>query len=343
LIFSLKNMDRQSETSFPKYCFPEQLLSRKLDILALGSALLEQVIRVNKWPSPGGQASVNVEQMNYTVGGCAANVTCTAGRLGAQAAPITCVGDGRYGQEVWNEFDRSHVITRYVHRFPDHDGNLIIELTNEEGDWATLDYIESDVILRESDIPPLEAFFKTKVFHVDGFSYVNAGDQTTVEKAIQNARKANCLISVDGSVPAAQTRINFMTDLFNEADIVFANFYEAQAVTKKQVLEDVIKSLQRMGPKLAVVKLGKEGSVVITPQAVGHVPAFPVPVVDTVGAGDAYIATTLVRLIAGDTLQLAAYRGSAAGALACMGAGSLSSRFTLKEIDTLLQQSGEIL
>lgn len=69
---------------------------------------------------------------------------------------------------------------------------------------------------------------------------------------------------------------------------------------------------------------------------VGYIPAYEVNVLDTVAAGDAYIATMLLSLCRGLPLMEAATRGSAAGALACLGFGSLSSRFTDSDIDTLI-------
>ena len=82
-----------------------------------------------------------------------------------------------------------------------------------------------------------------------------------------------------------------------------------------------------MGPAVSVLKMGKEGSLVITPQGIGKVEAYPVEVVDTIAAGDSYIAAMLTSLGAGLSLQESARRGSAAGALACLGAGSLTYRF----------------
>ena len=87
-----------------------------------------------------------------------------------------------------------------------------------------------------------------------------------------------------------------------------------------------------MGPAVSILKLGNEGSVVITPEATASVVPYKVKVVDTVAAGDAYIAATLLSLSQGHPLIEAAKRGSAAGALACLGPGSLSSRFNMKDV-----------
>lgn len=326
-------------TLFPEFNLSQTLSTRPIDILAFGSAILEQVIKVDQWPASGGQKKVDVLSLTFSPGGCAVNVGCFAGRLDCKSAVVCCLGDGRYSQPIWDELRRSNVMTQFIHRYEGHDGNLVIELTNVEGDWAVMDYIDPDILLKAADVPPEEVFRDTKIFHIDGYSYVNAGDQVTVEKAFTRARQAGCIISVDGCVPAAEIHPDFMVSLFTRADIVFANLIEAFAATKTTSVEDAIKVFQKLGPGLIIIKMGLEGSFVVTPKMVGHVPAYPVKVVDTVAAGDAYIATCLCRLLQGDSLFDAAHRGSAAGALACLGAGSLTSRFDLADIDHLIAEN----
>jgi sugar/nucleoside kinase (ribokinase family) len=322
--------------AFPEFHLPNALTLRPIDILALGSAVLEQVIQVDRWPASGGQGAVTISRMTFTAGGCGINVSCFSGRLGACSAVICCLGDGKYSQEIWDELGRSNVLTQYIHRFEGHDGNLVIELTNPEGDWTVMNYMDPEVKLSVADIPLEDVFRSTKILHIDGYSYVNAGDRASVETAFARARQAGCVISVDGCVPAAENHPDFMASLFARADIVFANLYEAFSATKTSSVEEAMQIFQKMGPKLCILKMGLDGSHMITPEGFGHVPAYPVDVVDTVAAGDAYIATCLSRLIQGDSLLRAARRGSAAGALACLGPGSLSSRFGLADIDRLI-------
>ena len=67
------------------------------------------------------------------------------------------------------------------------------------------------------------------------------------------------------------------------------------------------------------------------------IPAYPTDIVDTISAGDAYVAATLVALIDGASAADAAREGSAAGALACRGAGSLASHFTRADIRSVIR------
>lgn len=320
----------------PSYEIPRRLNSRPLDILALGSLVTERVIRVDRWPDPGGQDVVRVHSISDNSGGCAMNVSCFSARQGAKAAVISAIGDGQYARVTWDDLASSGVVTDHLVCHAGREGSLIVILSNPLGDWAVLDYIDPELSLRMEDIPSVEEFQRAKILHVDGFSFLSVGEKEPVQEAIDRSRKAGCLLSVDASVPAAKTERDFLETLFLQADMVFANRFEAQAITRTSEVHLAVKAFQSMGPRVAVLKMGMEGSYVITPDAVGYVPAYMVDVADTVAAGDAYIGTMLYSLCLGLPLMEAATRGSAAGALACLGIGSLSSHFADVEIDALL-------
>ena len=311
---------------------------RPIEVAAIGSLVLEQVVRIDRWPHKGGQDVVPVSKMVMTAGGCAVNVTCFLGRYGAHSAVISSIGGGRYGEPVQRELEASNVDLRFLVKHPESEGSLIIILSNPEGDWAVLDYMDDQLRLQLKDIPSVEELAECKILHIDGFSFDSAGSEEAIGLALERAKKAGCLISVDGAVPAAARHVEFLRFLFSQADIVFANEYEGLRATVADSIEDAINGFQKMGIKAVFLKLGARGSLVITPASVQEIPSFEVAVADTVAAGDAYIATTLLLLLRGRSLVDAAVRGSAAGALACLGYGSLSSRFDLDDVENLVER-----
>lgn len=325
-------------TQAPFYEIPNRLRDRPLDIIAIGSLVMEQVIRVNRWPDPGGQNTVEVLSIVDTAGGCAMNVSCFAGRIGGKSAILSAIGDGRYTNEARAELAYAGVDSSLLVVHPGREGSLIIIMTDPSGDWGVLEYTDPELRIKAEDLPMVDMFARAKFLHVDGFSYVSAGEKAPVLEAVERARQAGCLLSVDASVPAARAEPEFLRILFHQADIVFANQFEAMVATQTPTVEAAAMALQAMGPQVAILKLGRDGSYVITPKTVSLVPAYEVDVVDTVAAGDAYIATMLVSLCRGLPLLEAAVRGSAAGALACLGAGSLSHRFSPADIQVLLKR-----
>jgi ribokinase len=75
--------------------------------------------------------------------------------------------------------------------------------------------------------------------------------------------------------------------------------------------------------------------VVVTPDASMVVPAVMVQVVDTTGAGDAFVAALAARLDGLDSLPQAARYACAAAALACTRPGAQPSMPTAAEVDQL--------
>ena len=70
------------------------------------------------------------------------------------------------------------------------------------------------------------------------------------------------------------------------------------------------------------VTLGEAGAAVATTEGLLRIPAFPVTVVDTTGAGDAWCGVLAAALDRGLPLPVAARRASAAAALACTRPGA---------------------
>jgi len=329
---------------FPEYRLSEHLLARPRDILAFGGSKLEMIIPVPGFPGGGGQQAANIPLPYYTPGGCATNVACFAGRIGAAASVVTRAGSGFYGQRVWDEYAVSHVDTTYARQLAGHEGDLLIIMTDPQGDWFVLSYLDPDLELRVEDIPPVEVMRQFKAVYIDGFAFPSAAELPAMDAIIERGHQAGCLVVTDAAVPTVLAQPQVAANICRRCDIVYANEDEALGLTGTATIDDAIEALREMGITLTFVKLGAAGSLIVGRDRIGEVPTYPITLVDTISAGDAYVAATLTGLCHGDSLALAAHRGSAAGALACTSKGSLSARFTLADLDRVIaaHSSGEV-
>jgi ribokinase len=85
-----------------------------------------------------------------------------------------------------------------------------------------------------------------------------------------------------------------------------------------------------------IVTLGEGGALARTGDRVLHVPAVPVDVVDTTGAGDAFNGAFAVAVGYGHPLDQALHFANAAAALTCTRRGAQASLPTLEEVERLL-------
>jgi fructokinase len=72
--------------------------------------------------------------------------------------------------------------------------------------------------------------------------------------------------------------------------------------------EEVIERVLTLGPRLVAITMGGDGAVAASADGYARVPAVPVTVMDTVGAGDSFGAALLAALAERDALELDASR-----------------------------------
>jgi fructokinase len=103
------------------------------------------------------------------------------------------------------------------------------------------------------------------------------------------------------------------------------------------------RSLWHDGLKVAVLTLGRQGSILLTPHGERHVPSIPVTAVDTTGAGDGFVAGFLAGLLEQHTLDdealVAICRfANAVGAIATTERGAIPALPTRERVEAALRQ-----
>jgi len=73
-----------------------------------------------------------------------------------------------------------------------------------------------------------------------------------------------------------------------------------------------------------VLKLGRDGAILATPQQRTPVPGCPVDAVDATGAGDCFGGAFIARIVAGDDPFQAARYANVAAALSTQGYGAVA-------------------
>jgi ribokinase len=117
-------------------------------------------------------------------------------------------------------------------------------------------------------------------------------------------------------------------------DLLIANEHEATWLGAQLGCGGSALALHRALGVPVAVTLGEAGAEAATAAGIIATPAFPVRVVDTTGAGDAWCGVLAAALDRGMPLETAMRRASAAAALACTRTGAAMPRTA--ETDRLL-------
>ena len=117
-----------------------------------------------------------------------------------------------------------------------------------------------------------------------------------IERALQLAKQKGLITSIDlASFNVVLDKLDFLTRMVAQyVDIVFANEEEAKAFTGKEAIEAL--ALLGANTQIAVLKLGKNGSLIKRGNEIVEVGVIPATSIDTTGAGDLYAAGFLYGL-----------------------------------------------
>jgi len=112
------------------------------------------------------------------------------------------------------------------------------------------------------------------------------------------AAGSGCLVSYDPNVrptitPDRDAGRQEIAACIAVADIVKLSDADAEWLYPGRPLDDIAGDILRLGPSLIAITRGADGAIVQTPTMRVAVPGVPTRVIDTVGAGDTFMAALL--------------------------------------------------
>ncbi len=144
-----------------------------------------------------------------------------------------------------------------------------------------------------------ESIARARALYIEGYLVGPEGTTSTVDEAVETARRAGTLVSFSASDPGwVAFQRTALLDLLDRVDLLFANEPEALGLAGEDDLEAAIAALTARVPLLAVT-LGAAGCVIADREGRRtRVPAVPVAtVVDSTGAGDSFAAGFLYGFV----------------------------------------------
>jgi len=297
-------------------------------IAVLGSFNMDLVMRAARRPRAGETLQADFAMH---LGGKGFNQAVAARRLGADVAVAGRVGDDEFGRRFLAALDAEGIDRRAV-VVDAHAGTGVASIiVDAEGENAILQAPRANRALSLADVSADSLF--------DGAAVAMLQLETSMPAAVEFARRARAAGAMTLLNPAPAAPVP--AELLALTDVVVPNFMEARTLTA--IAEDGIEAafamanaLRRMGPRCAVVTLGAQGAVLADDGGTAYTPAFRVPAVDTVGAGDAFCAALAVRIAEGSPVAKAVPFACAAGAIAATRPGAEPSLPSRQDVESLL-------
>jgi ribokinase len=251
---------------------------REVRILVVGSSVLDNVIRVKKFPEPG--ESVRASNVQTFMGGKGSNQAVAAARLGANTTFAGAVGNDPSGHELVLRMRQEQIDCKSV-IFLDNvgSGNAFITL-NHDGQNTIAVSLGANMAYEASD-----AF---NAAHQNLHDILLLQGEIPIEASCAAAESSQGLVILNPAPPLSIPR-----SMFPLVDFLTPNEHEAEALTTLTVdsmssAQDAASSLLETGCRNVVITLGSKGAYYANNETSGFVKAPRVNVVDTVGAGDCF-------------------------------------------------------
>jgi ribokinase len=305
-------------------------------IAVVGSFMMDLVLQVERRPAPG--ETVEGSAFGMYLGGKGFNQALTAARLGANVAMIGAVGSDQFGDMFLAALEHEGIDNRFVRRHPDAGTGIGAPVIDTQGQNAIVIVPRANQMVTPADVQQARSAIAAADLLLVQLEV--AADATL--SAVQMARQMGKLVVVN---PAPYKDIPQVRPLLSAADVVTPNESECHGLTGIMPTDlssagESSAALVALGAGAAVITLGAQGAHFCTRHDAGSVPAYPVTVVDTTGAGDAFNGALAVGLAAGLPLSRAVYYANAAGALAVTRLGAAPAMPGRAELTEFLTRAG---
>ncbi|MGF1492679.1 MAG: ribokinase [Microcoleaceae cyanobacterium] len=290
-----------------------------MSLIVFGSINMDLVAHAPRLPKPG--ETLQGDQFLTIPGGKGANQAVAAAKLQTETHLVGRVGTDRFGQTLLTSLQTAGVETEQV-KLTDTSSGVAIITVDTAGENTIVIIPGANGQVTVGDVEQMVPLLSQATALLLQLEVPIA----TVIAAAQVAHQAGVKVILDPA-PAPES---LPQELYALLDIITPNETEASRLVGfdlqgRSDYERATQQFQQWGVETAVIKLGGKGVFCQSQSEQFWQDPFPVDVVDTVAAGDAFNAGMAVGLDRGLSLHQAVTWGAAAGALAVTRSGAQSS------------------
>lgn len=299
-------------------------MAPKIDVVGLGSCTVDYFAIVPRLL--GADEKINATRMEIHAGGVTANNLTQVARLGASTGWLGLIGDDENGRIIQKAFTSDGM---------DLSGIEIVKGEHSSLTWIPVDtagerciYMFPNVTGKVSSYQIDHRFAphikNARHFHSEASQLPIA----PVKKAMCIAKDAGVRVFFDLDVSPnffAQSNLGTQEELVGAlqfVDVLKPCKAAARELTGEADYENIAKRILGFGPKLCAITLGADGCLIVSSQKSVHVPAFKVQVVDTTGAGDAFMGGLSYALLQGWDFERAGIFANACAAICSTQVGA---------------------
>lgn len=274
----------------------------------------------------GPDEKINVERIEIHAGGVTGNNLTQVARLGANAGWLGLIGNDESGRLITRAFAEDGLDLSGIEVIAGEKSTFTWIPVDAQGERCIYMFPNVNGKLSAEQVRTRFAghIVKARHFHTEASQL----PLPPVCEGMRIAHEAGVRVIFDLDVAPsyfAQARLGTAKDLVEAlqlVDVLKPCKAAAREISGETDYEKMAAKLLRLGPKIVAVTMGAEGCLIASGNTMDHVPAFHVSVVDTTGAGDAFMGGLSYSLLQGWDLPNSGLFANSCAALCCTKVGA---------------------
>lgn len=300
-------------------------------------------VSVDLYPEQINVSLAEVRSFAKSLGGSPTNVAVAAARLGRRTAVITKVGEDGFGTYVRQALSEFGVDTRWVGTDPTLRTPIVFCEVHPPDHFPLLFYRQPkapDMNLEARDLE-LHEIARAPLFWASGSGLSQEPSRTTTLQALE-ARSGRAVTVLDldyrpGFWSSVDEARHWARAALRHATVTVGNLDEVEMAVGTREPAAAARELLKLGPSLAIVKMGPRGVLGVSSGEQVELAPIPVDTLCGLGAGDAFGGALCDRLLAGAPLADALAFANAAGAIVASRLACADAMPTPAEVKALLE------
>lgn len=294
-----------------------------------------------------GSAPLNIEELvkwgglseiNILLAGAVGYFTQNIAKLGFDIHLISTISDDIFGEMILSILKKQKINSEYITIEKSKQGAIAVYMLLFGSNKRPITF----KLPTHHGWPPkfdkkIEEFLlNSDIVHCGGYLHFKDLWNNDVPEIFKKAKQKGIITSLDPQFPLELLNppwSKVLDPLLKFTDILFLDENEALGVTNSKNIDLAISTLKELGPKIVVIKLGAEGSIIIHDKQLYRQKAIPPKVlVDSIGAGDSFDAGFLYAISKKYPVEVASKIASYVASKSCEGIGGTNTFPTEEEI-----------
>lgn len=329
--------------------------TRPIDIICMGR------VAVDLYSEQIGSSLEDTQTFRKYLGGCPGNIAVGTARLGLKSAMLSCVGTDAMGQFIKQELQREKVDISLLRETSKHLTGLVLLGINPPDRFPLIFYRENcaDMQLQKEHVD-INVIRKSKTLLITGTALSTPNMRATTHYAVQTAQSVQTKVIFDldyrpvlwGLTAQGDGETRFKVsqmvsaaykDILSDCDLIVGTEEEIQIAGNSTSIKTALAAIRSVSLAPIIVKRGIHGCHVYLNDLSHPItsPAFPVQVLNVLGAGDGFISGFLRGLLRHEAWETCATYGNACGAILVTRHGCAPAMPTFAEMTQFIGQ-GEL-